>query len=67
MDKQYVVHPDVIGHIRKMLERLDDIEARIEIMSNTQDKMWEYLDEVEDHVMMPWTFTELMEEQDGID
>jgi arsenate reductase-like glutaredoxin family protein len=50
-----------------LLARLDAIEARIETMSNTQDKMWEYLDEVEDHVMMPWNFTELMEDQNGID
>ena len=53
-----------------LLSRLWHIEAdikymkeSIEAMSNTQEKMWEYLDEVEDHVMMPWNFTELMEDQ----
>ena len=34
METQYVVHPDIIGHIRKMLERLDDIEAELKMVKN---------------------------------
>ena len=39
------VHPDVVGHIRVIMKRLEIIESQIESMGNAQRRMWDLLDD----------------------
>ena len=55
------VHPDVVGHIRVIMKRLEIIESQIESMGNAQRRMWDLLDDTAELTAL------LSEAQDGID